>query len=814
MLNDEEIYRLYQLKRERSRILSSTDFLHFLTYAKQQYTAEWFHRVIARHCQRLLEGEFQNLMVFVPPQHGKLLPADTPILTTEGWKRHGELKYGDEVFGDDGKPKKVLANSGIYDWDVVKLTFQSGYSIESAKEHLWKLQVEYDDHKGRREIVSETQHIYDKRHRRNPAIKCAPALDMPESELPIDPYIFGLWLGDGLKNQGVIASGDEDMEHMAQFGTAKQERLGYWRITIKGLRKALRENGVLYNKHIPTKYLLASKQQREAMLCGLMDTDGTVDKRGNCEFTQKKGKLAEDVYVLIRSLGYKARKQDYTMMLGGRNVGVKTRIMFNPDRDDVVFKLKRKADRLKNKTNADREDKKKFFLQSVSSESRRVKGNCIQVEGGMYLAGYDMIPTHNSEIVSRMFPAWALGRDPNTKIVGCSYSATLAEGFSRSVQRTIDSTEYQSVFPDTYLNGTEGKGTTKGYLRNADYFEIVGHSGFYKSVGVCGGLTGTPVDIAIIDDPVKDALEANSAVYRERVWEWYNTVLLTRLHNSSKQLFIMTRWHEDDLAGRILKRQADKWKVLTIPALCEVEGDGGMSDRHIGDALWEERHSKEKLLQARENAPREFNALYQQHPTIEGGNIVKRDWFKMISQAEFRSLRFKEVIYFYLDTAYNKRKEKVDNDPSGILGACKIGNNIYIVNATKVWKEMPDLLKFIPEYMSANGATNESKLNVEPKANGVSVIQMMQEYTGMNVKATPTPTDSKEARFRAVSPRIECGRVYVVEGDWNEDFFAELCAFPNAPHDEFVDILGYAIDDLLNNEEVDFSGLDKSFFGL
>lgn len=425
-------------------------------------------------------------------------------------------------------------------------------------------------------------------------------------------------------------------------------------------------------------------------------------------------------------------------------------------------------------------------------------------------------PQHGkSEIISRLFPAWALGKNPDLKIVGSSYSADLAEQFSRSIQRTIDSEEYQEIFPDTYLNGSSVRTDVRGYLRNVDIFECVGHKGFYKAVGVCGGLTGTPVDIAIIDDPVKDAIEANSATYRQRVWDWYTTVLSTRLHNNSKQLFIMTRWHEDDLAGRILKRQADKWTVLSIPAICEVENDGGLSNRHIGEALWEERHSLDRLLEAKANAPREFNALYQQHPTIEGGNIVKREWFAHISKEQFKAKRFKEPIHFYLDTAYNKRKASVDNDPSGILGACRIDKDIYVVHAQKVWKEMPDLLRFIPQYMSDNGGDDkESILHVEPKANGLSVIQMLKEYTSMNVKQTPTPTDSKEARFMAVSPRIECGRVYLVDGEWTEDFLDELCAFPSAPHDEFVDILGYAINDLMNEDDFDYSGLDKSFFGL
>jgi len=290
-----------------------------------------------------------------------------------------------------------------------------------------------------------------------------------------------------------------------------------------------------------------------------------------------------------------------------------------------------------------------------------------------------MPPQHGkSEIISRNFPAWALGQNPDLKIVGCSYSSDLAQQFSRSIQRTIDSKEYQAIFPETYLNGSNIRTDSRGYLRNVDLFEMVGHRGFYKAVGVGGSLTGTPVDIAIIDDPVKDANEANSITYRQRVWDWYNTVLSTRLHNNSRQLFIMTRWHEDDLAGRILKAEPQEWTVLAIPAICEQEYDSGLSERHIGDALWPSRHSIEKLQKQKARAPREFNALYQQHPTIEGGNIVKRDWFRTISLAEFRSLRFNEPIHFYLDTAYNKKKKGQDNDPSGVLAACRIRNYIYL----------------------------------------------------------------------------------------------------------------------------------------
>lgn len=402
-------------------------------------------------------------------------------------------------------------------------------------------------------------------------------------------------------------------------------------------------------------------------------------------------------------------------------------------------------------------------------------------------------PQHGkSEIISRSFPAYALGRDPDLKIVGTSYSSNLAEQFSRSIQRIIDSKEYQDIFPDTYLNGSNVRTDVKGYLRNVDIFETVGHKGFYKAVGVGGSLTGTPVDIAIIDDPVKDALEAYSPIYRERVWDWYTSVLLTRLRNESKQLFIMTRWHDDDLAGRILKKESDKWTVLSIPAIRETLNDGNDFDpRKVGEALWPQRHSLERLLDAQKRSPRFFSALYQQHPTVEGGNIIKEAWFGHISAFDFKKKRKYEPIIFFVDTAYT---EKTSNDPTGILGSCMIGNDIYIVCGKKVNMKFPELCRFLPSYVRDNGYGSGSTVRIEPKANGLSVIDQLRETTNLSVVATPSPKDSKETRLNAASPFVESGRVYLVDGDWNEMFIDEVCGFPAKPHDEFVDLLCYSID--------------------
>ncbi|MGL5078797.1 MAG: terminase large subunit domain-containing protein, partial [Waterburya sp.] len=226
-----------------------------------------------------------------------------------------------------------------------------------------------------------------------------------------------------------------------------------------------------------------------------------------------------------------------------------------------------------------------------------------------------MPPQHGkSEIVSRRLPPFLLGRNPNLKIAGASYAHNLATKFNREVQRIMTSKEYSQVFSDTTLNekrvATDAKGT---WLRNSEMFEVVGKQGSYLSVGVGGGLTGNRVDVMIIDDPVKDAVQASSPAFQLRNIEWYESVVETRLHNDSQVIICMTRWDIDDLAGMILKREASEWAVVSMPALREDYADPN-DPREIGEAMWSNRHSEEKILKVKAKSPKVYNSLYQQTP--------------------------------------------------------------------------------------------------------------------------------------------------------------------------------------------------------
>jgi predicted phage terminase large subunit-like protein len=238
-----------------------------------------------------------------------------------------------------------------------------------------------------------------------------------------------------------------------------------------------------------------------------------------------------------------------------------------------------------------------------------------------------MPPQHGkSEGSTRRLPAYLLGKYPDTKIGIISYSATKARKFNREIQRIIDSSEYGGIFPETRLNGSHVTTTSGQWLRNMDECEIVGYSGGFKTVGVCGPLTGDPVDVLIMDDIYKDAKMAWSPVVRSAIDDWYDTVAETRLHNDSRQLIVFTRWHESDLAGKLLKEQGvydaetnpDGWVTVKYQAIM----DGVKTEydqREEGEALWPARHSLEKLIRVRKRNPHVFQSLYQQDPKpLEG----------------------------------------------------------------------------------------------------------------------------------------------------------------------------------------------------
>ena len=240
-------------------------------------------------------------------------------------------------------------------------------------------------------------------------------------------------------------------------------------------------------------------------------------------------------------------------------------------------------------------------------------------------------PQHGkSEGSSRMLPVYLFGHNPNLKIVIGSYSGSLAADFNRDCQKLIDKYEYSQLFPNVSLRKTIYAGTIR---RTATMFDIVGHEGSLRAVGRSGGLTGRTADIVILDDVFADYMEANSPVIRESVWRWYTTVVRTRLHNDSQQLIVFTRWHEEDIIGKLEKLEPvilvkslkdienvprETWIKINFQAIKESEPTD-IDPRPIGEPLFPSKHGREKLEATRRTDPIQFESLYQGDPTPQKG---------------------------------------------------------------------------------------------------------------------------------------------------------------------------------------------------
>lgn len=321
-------------------------------------------------------------------------------------------------------------------------------------------------------------------------------------------------------------------------------------------------------------------------------------------------------------------------------------------------------------------------------------------------------PQHGKSLGSTiLLVAFLLGVDPNLRIAIASYSTTFAQKFNRSIQRIIDSPIYGEIFPETRLR----KGT-ENYVRNTDEFEIVGHTGSLRAVGRGGPLTGNQVDIMILDDLYKDASEGNSPVVRESVWEWYTSVVKTRQHNDSRELIVFTRWHEDDLIGRL----EDKENVTTLKSFDEIDPHykgyyklnfnaiqqaepTELDPRSIGEPLWPERHSLDLLNEKRRLDGHAFNCLYQGDPVSKEG-LLYGDNFKT----------YKEL------PVTNKKANYTDTADMGEDKLCSVcyqvgkGHEIYITDVVYTNKPME-----VTESMTAKMlADNDTRIAYIESNNG------------------------------------------------------------------------------------------------
>lgn len=381
-------------------------------------------------------------------------------------------------------------------------------------------------------------------------------------------------------------------------------------------------------------------------------------------------------------------------------------------------------------------------------------------------------PRHTkSELSSRRFPAWYLGRHPNHQLICATYSGEFALDFGRDVRGIVSDPLYRNVFPEVAIRNDS---------RAANVWRTE-QGGVSVYVGVGGAITGRGAHIALIDDPFKNREEADSEVRREMVWKWYSSTLRTRLMPGGKIVLVLTRWHEDDLAGRIQAQQAKEWRVVELPAIANENTDNEQ-------ALWPAWYPLEDLRRVRRDImPRDWSALYQQKPAPDEGTYFQRSWIQHWQQMPSN-------LAIYGTSDYAVTEGSGDYTVHRVWGIDSHGD-IYRIAG---WRGQGTADEWIDKKIDLMarwkpvcwfGETGVIRRSVEP-----FLIRRMRERKVFCRVEWLTRGSNKSAMARGFQARMAMGKVYFERGANLDEFLS----FPAGKHDDDVDtaaLLGMALDE-------------------
>ena len=404
-------------------------------------------------------------------------------------------------------------------------------------------------------------------------------------------------------------------------------------------------------------------------------------------------------------------------------------------------------------------------------------------------------PQHGkSELASRALPAWILGKAPDTRIIAASYADNLAAKNCLDVQSYIDSHGYSEIFPATRLahTGFDTSRSARAYgraKRTSTFFEVVGRRGSLRAAGIGSGIGGLPADVLIIDDPLKDRQEAESDTVRSGIWQWFTSVALVRLRRPGKILVIMTRWHEDDLVGKLLESaktaQADQWRIVRFPALAETvipePGETLRADltrhdadkRQDGEALWVARFPVSELSSIRAvQTGYEWDGLYQQRPTRPGGTMFKREWFHLVDIMPATNVLGTLRCRFW-DIAATA------DDPGacwtvGALLTRFADGKVYVEDVVRGQWGPSDVERVIEQTTRLDGPHVMAREEREPGSSGKAVIEARaRTLAGYDYRGVLSD-QAKWLRWRGLAAQAEAGQVYLVKRPWTKPFLDEL----------------------------------------
>ena len=375
-----------------------------------------------------------------------------------------------------------------------------------------------------------------------------------------------------------------------------------------------------------------------------------------------------------------------------------------------------------------------------------------------------------STYVSALFPPWALAQDPTQSIIAASHTAELAERWGRRVRNLVAEHGMALGYGIAADNQAAGRWATSA-------------GGEYYAAGVGGSITGRRADLTIIDDPVRSQEDADSETIRDKTWEWYRADLITRLKPGAAIVLVQTRWHEDDLAGRILEAEGDRknggaWEVIRLPALAELLDPLG---RDPGGALWPEWEPEDQLQRKRGIlAPRQWLALYQQRPTAEEGSYFKREWFRHYTDVP-------ERMTIYMSGDFAVTEGDGDYTELAVWGVDSL-DNVYVLDwwdgqaSSDRWAD--EFLRLIQRWKPVTfiGESGPIRRAMEPL-----LARMMRDARTYTVLEWLSHGSAKDVNARTFQALMANGRIYWPKTEWAERVQDQLLRFPGGKYDDAVD---------------------------
>lgn len=371
-----------------------------------------------------------------------------------------------------------------------------------------------------------------------------------------------------------------------------------------------------------------------------------------------------------------------------------------------------------------------------------------------------------------LFSAWYLGKNPGKKLITASYSQEVADKWGRKVRGIAKNEDYAVAF-QTVLS-SESQAAGRWSLRSDSE---------YYAVGVGGSVTSFRADLGIIDDPVKGREEADSETIRKKTIEWYQSDFWTRLKPDAAVVLIMTRWHEEDLAGFLLEEMrtgGEQWDVLSLPMIAEENDPLG---REKGEQLWPEWFTPEMITQAKRN-PRNWAALYQQRPAPEEGDFFRAEWFHWYGKPP-------KHLKYYGASDYAVTADGGDYTVHGVIGVDP-DDNIYLIDwwrgqtTSDIWAET--LLDMIGRWKPLKWAEERGQII---KSMGPFIDKRMRERKIYCLREQMTSASDKATRAQSIRARMSMGMVYFPkDAPWMQELMREMLTFPSAKHDDQVDVMG------------------------